>query len=158
MPDLTKTYRCEETINYTFNDPLLLWEALQADGAISAALLLGGLGATPRYSQSGNRRLAIIGDSVLDLLLELKWYPTWTSLRAYNTIRISTLSNAALQAVGNRNRLERYIGRPAGPDGLGRVDQKTMSTTVEAIVGAAYLEGGMDAAKTVVEALGIGAI
>lgn len=80
-PDLTKTHACEETINYTFNDPLLLWEALQADGAIRSAVLLGELGATPRYSHSGNKRLAIVGDGVLDLLLALKWYPTWTPLR-----------------------------------------------------------------------------
>lgn len=76
---------------------------------------------------------------------------------AYDTLR-STVTNAALQAVGNRNGLERYIGRPAGPYGLGPVHQKTMSATVEAIVGAAYLDGGMDAAKKVVEALGIVAI
>lgn len=70
-PDLLKTHSCERAIGYQFREPLLLWEALLAYEA-SPHL--------PRYSE-GNKRLAILGDRILDLLLALKWYPTWTPRR-----------------------------------------------------------------------------
>ncbi len=79
--DLTVTRQCEAFLNYTFRDPKLLWEALLANGALSNTVLLGSwVGETPRY-QNGNKRLAIIGDGILDMFLRLKWYPTWTTTR-----------------------------------------------------------------------------
>lgn len=75
-PDLIKTHACELLIGYQFREPLLLWEALQAIGSAS------GLPQMPRYEE-GNMRLAIVGDRVLDLLLALKWYPTWDRRRKH---------------------------------------------------------------------------
>ncbi|KAI4181252.1 MAG: hypothetical protein LQ346_006835 [Caloplaca aetnensis] len=154
--DLTLTRQCEAFLKYTFRDPLLLWEALLADGALSNTVLLGSwIGATPRY-QNGNKRLAIIGDGILDMFLRLKWYPTWTTTQGetekFNDLRTQTVSNAALQAVGNRARLDRYLTVAPGTESI---EQRTMSATVEAIVGAAYLDGGMDAARKAVEAIGV---
>lgn len=68
-PNLIKTHACEQAIGYQFREPLLLWEALQVPGALVHM---------PRYVE-GNKRLAILGDMILDLLLALKWYPTWTT-------------------------------------------------------------------------------
>lgn len=67
--DLRDTRACEEVIGYTFHIPLLLWEALQADGSFPCTYLQG------RYAV-GNKRLTIVGDRVLDLLLARKWYYT----------------------------------------------------------------------------------
>ncbi len=69
-PELIKTHACERLIGYQFKEPLLLWEALQAMGTAYDMPQM------PRYDD-GNMRLAIVGDRVLDLLLALKWYPTW---------------------------------------------------------------------------------
>lgn len=69
-PELIKTHACELLIGYQFKEPLLLWEALQALGTAYDMPQM------PRYDD-GNTRLAIVGDRVLDLLLALKWYPTW---------------------------------------------------------------------------------
>ena len=49
--------------------------------------------------------------------------------------------------------LERYIEKAPG---AGKVSPKTMSDTVEAIIGAVYLDGGVDAVKVVAANLGIG--
>lgn len=70
----------------------------------------------------------------------------------FNDLRTQTVSNAALQAVGNRARLDRYLTVAPGTESI---EQRTMSATVEAIVGAAYLDGGMDAARKAVEAIGV---
>lgn len=49
-------------------------------------------------------------------------------------------------------RLERYIEKAPG---TGKVSPKTMSDTVEAIIGAVYLDGGVDAVQAVTANLGI---
>ena len=67
--DLSQAHACEAKIGYVFKEPWLLWEALLADGAPAVLLSLGAL-------RGGHKRLAIIGDKVLDLLLPVKWYPT----------------------------------------------------------------------------------
>lgn len=51
--------------------------------------------------------------------------------------------------------LSRYITKAMGAERMSQVSPKTMSATVEAIIGAVYLDGGMDAAKMVVRNLGI---
>lgn len=66
--------------------------------------------------------------------------------------RNNITSNANLDAVGRRNGLDRFVTLAVGARA---VTQKTMTATVEAVVGAAYLDGGMEAAEKVVEKLGI---
>lgn len=54
-------------INYNFNDPLILWEALQAAGSPVHSI-------SGRRLLDGNKRLAILGDRVLELALAESWY------------------------------------------------------------------------------------
>lgn len=83
-PDLTKTLPCEQTIGYNFQDKDLLWEALQADGSPNCPT------DNPRY-EGGNKRLAVVGNLALDLLLASVWYPTWnTSGRLLNSFHADT--------------------------------------------------------------------
>ena len=76
-PDILKAQACERAIGYQFHEPLLLWEALQTEGPYTQL---------PRYLE-GNKRLAILGDKILDLLLALKWYPTWATRRMYLSLK-----------------------------------------------------------------------
>ena len=64
---LNVTHDVEKSIGCTFNDPLILWEALQAAGSSVRS-------AGPRRFPDGNKRLAIIGDTVLKLVLVTRWY------------------------------------------------------------------------------------
>lgn len=67
-PGMTgKVQGAEAIIGRTFNNRLLLWEALQAAG--SPVLLIGN-----RRLENGNKRLAVLGDTVLQLALVEGWY------------------------------------------------------------------------------------
>ena len=72
---------------------------------------------------------------------------------AFDKLRNQFTTNSSFNAVGNRMGLERYIEKAPG---AGKVSPKTMSDTVEAIIGAVYLDGGVDAVKVVAANLGIG--
>lgn len=71
--------KLQKTIGYKFNDTRYLWEAVQAPGAILRSGEISGAG-TVRHSTGfvrfpdGNRRLAIVGDTVLKLALVEDWY------------------------------------------------------------------------------------
>lgn len=69
-PALIKTHACEQLLGYQFREPLLLWEALQVNPSTGYRKHM------PRYLEA-NKRLAIVGDRVLGLLVAVKWYPTW---------------------------------------------------------------------------------
>ncbi len=57
----------ESVIGYDFQDPLILWEALQAAGS-------GVTSAGTRRFPDGNKRLAILGNKILELCLVITWY------------------------------------------------------------------------------------
>lgn len=146
--DQPLTRRCEKVIEYAFQNPLLLWEALQAGGSPLCQ------GPEPRYA-SGNKRPVIVGDKVLDMLLAFKRYPTWTDREQLDPLRQTVTSNKILQVFGERNKLVPLISLAAGTPSI---TQRKMSEIVEAIVGAAYHDDEMDAVKTVVVILGIDAL
>lgn len=61
------TRGAEIIIGYSFTDPLILWEALQAAGS-------GVTSAGTRRFPDGNKRLAVLGDTILELVLVEEWY------------------------------------------------------------------------------------
>ncbi|KAL8757281.1 MAG: hypothetical protein Q9184_004246, partial [Pyrenodesmia sp. 2 TL-2023] len=73
----------------------------------------------------------------------------------YTTLSQSITSNKSLDLIGRHSHLDRYLTLPEGAKG---VALKTMTATVEAIIGAAYIDGGIEAAEMVVESLRIEAI
>ncbi|KAI4199913.1 MAG: hypothetical protein LQ350_004265 [Teloschistes chrysophthalmus] len=70
----------------------------------------------------------------------------------FDRMRNTVLTNEHFYAVGEKHCLQDYVQKAPGTP---RVQKKNMSATVEAIVGAAYLDGGMEAAKTVAKNLDI---
>lgn len=58
----------EKIINYSFTKPQLLEEALQAAGASESANGIEG-------NKDGNKRLALVGDTLIRLLILDEWYP-----------------------------------------------------------------------------------
>ncbi len=61
-------------------------------------------------------------------------------------------SNSNLAAIGYRLGLEPFIN-PAG--GARSISHGTMADSMEAIIGAVYLDGGLTAATNVMETLGL---
>ena len=64
----------QRAINYTFTDREILWEALQVPGAITA------YSTTNRNFTNGNKRLALLGDTIGKSALLARWYQT-TAIR-----------------------------------------------------------------------------
>ena len=70
--------------------------------------------------------------------------------------RTHMVSSAALCAVADRIGLAACLRRNKAAAPLPK-GAKTLADAVEAIIGAAYIDGGLDAARRVFEALGLGA-
>lgn len=68
----------------------------------------------------------------------------------YSKMSDVIMSNKSLDRMGVLNQFERYITLPDG----GPMPKKVMSATLEAIIGASYLDGNLDTAKTVAQNLG----
>ena len=157
----------ESIIGYTFTDPFTLWEALQAAGS-------GNTSAGLRRFPNGNKRLAVLGDTILQLVLVKDWYDS-TDARGLPKFRPFTCllsdrgvgqaseitqrvaSNANLDRTGRYHGLDDFICRnPArNPAQPGYISPKTMADTVEAILGALYLDGGIDHVRQVMQTLGL---
>lgn len=66
--------RCEQQLGYQFRNTSLLWQALHWNERMKS--YPAAMRKESRLAV-GNKRLALVGDRVLDLLLTLKWYHTW---------------------------------------------------------------------------------
>ena len=153
-------------IDHVFNDSALLEEALHAAGThyrnVDGRLVLG-----------NNKRLALLGDKILHLIVVDHWYPqggkTGTLKLSIVRARSADLyiedasniiqhtgSNANLCIVGRQVGLEKHIILPVSH--FGAVPDKVIATTVEALLGAVFLDAGknIDAVKPVMRALGLG--
>ncbi|KAL4923583.1 ribonuclease III domain-containing protein [Aspergillus undulatus] len=130
--------------NLPFNDETLLLQALTAPGA---------LGAT---SIDGNKGLAHIGDSALELLLRDEGFERGFSRGEIKVIVDEIVSNKSLAKRGVALGLNRYIRN--NPSQGHVVSEGTMANTMEAVVGAYFKDQGMDfqALRRVVEVLGLG--
>lgn len=67
-----RIHAVETLVRYRFHNPALLWEALQ--GPMVMVDIAGN-----RVPKDGNKRLAIIGDAAMQLVLAETWYPGGTS-------------------------------------------------------------------------------
>lgn len=132
-----------EIFGYVFSDPSLLDEALTA----------------PSYRMEhpkarDNQRLEFLGDAVLGLLAADRLYhgrPCGSEgdLTVSRTRMVSAAAlckAAAAHGLSSRLRMNAKAGVP--PE-----NSKTYADAVEAVIGAAWLDGGLEAARTVFDAL-----
>ncbi|KAL9607914.1 MAG: hypothetical protein Q9167_007217 [Letrouitia subvulpina] len=155
----------ENIIGYQFNDSLLLYEAFQAAGSWSSG---------HRMFPEGNKRLAVVGDTVLQLALAETWFESLetrgippestldtkysaadglhTTAERFNYILQEVGGNQNLTTIGRQNGLDHFINLAAGAR---QPSAGTVATTVEAVIGAVYLDGGMIHVKAVMETLGL---
>ncbi|KAI8192377.1 Ribonuclease 3 [Colletotrichum sp. SAR 10_65] len=160
----------EEILGYDFKDPRWLWEALQAAG--SPVTRVGA-----RSLREGNKQLAGLGDRIISVVIVM------TSVDDNTSIGISSKkpsfkyskkgrrpiltaetgnTNARVQMCANNERLSRLCDTVGltrcivrNPSQQGMVSQRTKADTLEAVVGAVFKDGGLDAAEEVIEHLGI---
>ena len=132
-----------EIFGYEFQNEALLEEALT----------------TPAYRMDvpdarDNQRLEFLGDAVLGFLSAERLYAEFPSEEEgpLTVRRTHMVSSAALCAAAVRLGLAARLRRNKGAAELPPTS-KTLADAIEAVVGAAYLDGGFDAAKRVFAAL-----
>ena len=71
----------------------------------------------------------------------------------FDAIRQSVANNANLERIGNESGLVTFVNLHRGS--LGVVSKVIMTATVEAVLGAVYLDSNMDTVKRVMNTLGL---
>jgi ribonuclease-3 len=144
----------EKVIGHHFHAQGLLEEALEESGLASA----------------GNARLALVGDKILDLMLLRRWYregnttgmptPSRMDISLIYTEQGTSLlqtyaCNKQLTSTARVLDLQRFIHQR--PDLERNVPNSTLATTVEAILGAVWLDSNEDVQQVdeVMEKIGL---
>lgn len=83
--------------------------------------------------------------TILRLLIQYRYLGAWTNIRNVG-------ANSNLAAVGFKHGLDKCV---ILNDGTPKVSNGSMATTVEAIIGAVELDGGVDATLQVATRLGL---
>ncbi|RMZ69975.1 rnase iii [Pyrenophora seminiperda CCB06] len=137
----------EAILQYHFSSSELLDEALLAAGAAASSKNIEG-------DVRGNKRLALLGDSVLQEAVLEPWYNSEESTdEGHNRVE-NLCRNTKLSQVAQRSGISSYITK--NPSQSGPVPQETAASTIEALVGAVYLDSGKDISmvKKALEAIG----
>lgn len=103
-----------------------------------------------------NERLEFLGDSVLGLIVTDTLFRQNPDLPEGNLakLRAAVVNSRALAAVARGLRLGRYVRLGKGEEGTGGRDKSSiLADTLEAVIGAVYLDGGMVAADALVHRL-----
>jgi ribonuclease-3 len=136
----------EALIAYTFRDRALLEEALTHPS----------LAYETQRSQVDNQRLEYLGDAVLELILSEQLFRSFAegSEGVLTKLRARLVSRAALAKCARRIHLGDYLRMGRGEEGSGgRERDSTLADAFEALTAAVYLDGGLEAARRLVEGL-----
>lgn len=134
----------EEVIGYKFRNSLLLAEALTHPS----------LAYETQKPSFDNQRLEFLGDAVIQLVLTERLYvlfPGFSEGRL-TKLRARLVSREALHAFANEMDLGRYMMMGKGEESSGgRERQSTLADAFESVMGAVYLDGGLESARQVIE-------
>ncbi|KAH7130271.1 ribonuclease III domain-containing protein [Dendryphion nanum] len=151
----SKIAELEQIIGYSFANKLLAAEALQMAGKVRLFTVDGASRGVKK-----NIDLALVGNSILATILCKMWYQARDSQGNrltpghWNDIRQQKLSNDSLGGLGFEIGIHRCIMKEAG---LGRVSKKMVAQTVEAVIGAVYMDvddNGMESVRAVIQDMG----
>jgi ribonuclease-3 len=130
--------RFSASVGYRFRDADLLLRALTHSS----------------FGSVHNERLEFLGDSVVNCAVALALYRKFPDLPEgdLHRLRASLVSDPSLAAVAAAHDFGSYMRLGAGELKTGGTKRSsTLAAVLEAIVGAAFLDGGFDAAAAVVE-------
>jgi ribonuclease-3 len=136
-----------QRLGYTFRDPSLLVDALKHRSFLAE---------TGEHRLKSNERLELLGDSVLGMLVTEHLFRVFPeeeegSLTAMKSLMVS---RRALLSIGQEINLGQFIMlNQAEERAGGRKRPSIISDAFEAVIGAIYLDGGLEAARLTVEKL-----
>lgn len=161
MPDQAKTYggvseredgnilsfdSLQKRIGYSFQDAGLLDHALTHRSYTNEA---------GREREASNERLEFLGDAVLELVVSEQLYQAYPSESEgrLSKLRASLVCESALSKKAEMLGLGDYLYLGKGEEKTGgRHKPSVTSDALEALIGAVYLDGGIDVAKELVRA------
>ncbi len=129
----------EERLGHVFSDPGLLRLALTHRSVSSED-----------STRQDNERLEFLGDAVLQLVVTHLLYEGWPELPEGQMakVRASVVSRSTLAAVARELELGGFVDLAAGEEASGgREKDSILADTLEAVIGALYLDGGLDASR-----------
>lgn len=132
----------EQTLSYSFSDPSLLKEALSHPSLSSEV----------RPAPADNQRLEYLGDAVIELVVTdflFKRFPEQPE-GPLTKLRASIVSKPGLAKVATRIGLGEFLLMSNGEASSGgRTRASNLADALEALLGAIYLDTGLDAARRV---------
>lgn len=153
---MERSKELEERLAYRFARPSLLERALTHSSAVpelrTSAAAAGDSG--PRGQIEDNERLEFLGDAVLDLLASeylLERFPDWSEGQLSRS-RARIVNAQALELASRRVGIGDFLRLGKGEEKTGgREKHAILADALEAIVAAVYLDGGLRAAREVLE-------
>lgn len=134
----------EKVIDYKFRNSLLLAEALTHPS----------LAYETQKPHFDNQRLEFLGDAVIQLVLTERLYEMFPGFSEgrLTKLRARLVSRAALQQFASSMNLGEYIMMGKGEEATGgRYRASTLADAFESVMGAVYLDGGLEATRHAVE-------
>lgn len=105
----------------------------------------------PDSPLENNERLEFLGDAVLELLVtEYLFHHYQNSEGELTRWRAALVNTKTLSAVAEQFNLSRYLFLSRG-EGSGPISRSLLADTLEALIGAIYLDQGMSATKELIE-------
>ena len=137
--------KLEETIGYVFNDKELLVTAM-THSSYSHEIMIKG-------KKDNNERLEFLGDAVLELLSSEFLFKNYKDMPegSLSKLRASLVCEGPLAACARQIGLNEYIMLGKGEkQNHGEERDSILSDAFEALLGAIYLDGGMEPARAFV--------
>jgi ribonuclease-3 len=137
----------ERILHYNFKNPQLARQAMTHRSFLHA---------TPGRSGESNERMEFLGDSVVGLVVNEFLYKKFTKLREGELTKMKSLlvSRVILSRSANQMGLGHYILLSDAEKGSGgRNRASILADTLEGIIGAMYLDGGIEVARKLTERL-----
>ncbi len=125
-------------LDLVFNNPELLKQALVHRSYLNE---------NPEFSLSHNERLEFLGDAILELVVTEYLYKNYPNPEGELTNWRAALVNAKnLSLVANELKLDNYLylSRGEARDINGKARQYILANALEALIGAVYLDQGID--------------
>src|SRR6266567_3327184 len=144
----------EERLGYKFSARELLERALTHSSAVPELRAAGAELADNPLLPRDNERLEFLGDAVLELLTSeylLATFPEWTEGQLSKS-RARIVNAGSLEMAARRLRLGEHLRLGRGEEKTGGRDKQTLlADAFEAVVAAVYLDGGLGAAREVLQ-------
>lgn len=144
----------QERLGYKFSARELLERALTHSSAVPELRSTGADEAVSALLPRDNERLEFLGDAVLELLSSehlLVAFPDWSEGQLSKS-RARIVNAGSLEAAARRLRLGEHLRLGRGEEKTGgREKQTLLADAFEAVVAAVYLDGGLGAAREVLQ-------